>query len=306
MQRPTKSLEPVIKWSGSKRKIAPILSYLLPDADQYFEPFVGSGAMLPFRPSNSGTAGDIIPELIDLWMVIRDKPDLTAKEYELRWKRLQDEGHTAYYEIRDSFNTTRNAYDLLFLSRTCVNGLIRFNRNGDFNNSLHHTRPGIAPERLSKIIHQWSYYIQQVTFTVGDYRQILKNAKPGDLVFLDPPYQGTKGRYIPTVFDFEAFYVELERLTDAGISWVLTFDGTAGERRYQSAIPSHLYSVQLGLPTGNSPFTKLMNTSLDAVVESVYLNFEPPPEALSQAINFRQKKLSPWSKQQMQQGRLFN
>lgn len=306
MQRPTKNLEPVIKWSGSKGKIAPILSYLLPDTDRYFEPFVGSGAMLPFRPSSVGIAGDVIPELIQLWIVIRDRPELTAKEYELRWKRLQNEGHTAYYEIRDSFNTTRNPHDFLFLSRTCVNGLIRFNKNGDFNNSLHHTRPGISPERLSKLICQWSYYIQNITFVVGDYRQTLENAQAGDLAFLDPPYNGTKGRYIPTDFDFEEFYIELGRLNRMEVKWVLTFDGIAGERTYEVTIPPHLYNVQLGLPTGNSPFTKLMKTSLDSVVESVYLNFEPPPEALSQVINFGQKKLSRRSNHKVQQGRLFN
>lgn len=262
--------------------------------------------MLPFRPSSVGIAGDVIPELIQLWIVIRDRPELTAKEYELRWKRLQNEGHTAYYEIRDSFNTTRNPHDFLFLSRTCVNGLIRFNKNGDFNNSLHHTRPGIAPERLSKLIYQWNYYIQDITFVVGDYRQTLETAKAGDLAFLDPPYNGTKGRYIPIDFDFEEFYIELERLNHIGVRWVLTFDGVAGIRAYEATIPPHLYNVQLGLPTGNSPFTKLMKTSLDSVVESVYLNFEPPPKTLSQIMNFGQKKLSRRSNQNMQQSRLFN
>jgi DNA adenine methylase len=230
-------------------------------------------------------AGDVIPELIHLWEAIRDKPELTAKEYEIRWKCLQNEGHSAYYEIRDSFNATRNPHDLLFLSRTCVNGLIRFNKYGDFNNSLHHTRPGIAPERLSKLIHQWSYYIQNVAFVVGDYRQTLENAQIGDLAFLGPPYNGTKGRYVPTDFNFEEFYVELERLNHLGVRWILTFDGVAGKRAYESTIPAQLYKVQLGLPTGNSPFTKLMKTSLDSVVESVYLNFEPSPETLSHLMS---------------------
>lgn len=306
MQQPTKSLNPVIKWSGSKRKIAPILSYLLPAANRYFEPFVGSGAMLPFRPSKVGVAGDVISELIHLWEVIREEPDLTAREYKIRWQRLQDEGHTAYYEIRDSFNETRNPHDFLFLSRTCVNGLIRFNKDGNFNNSLHHTRPGISPNRLSKLIRQWSYYIQNVTFVIGDYRQTLQTAQAGDLTFLDPPYNGTKGRYIPTDFHLKEFYIELERLNDIGVRWILTFDGTAGERAYESTIPSCLYKVQLGLPTGNSPFTKLMKTSLDPVVESVYLNFEPPPEVFNQALNFSQKKVSRRSNLNVQPGRLFN
>lgn len=128
MQRCVQSLDPVIKWSGSKRKIAPILSCFLPEAKRYLEPFVGSGAMLPFRPSEVGMAGDVIPELIQLWIAIRDEPELTIQEYSLRWQQLQNEGHIAYYKIRDSFNSTRNPYDFLFLSRTCVNGLIRFNK----------------------------------------------------------------------------------------------------------------------------------------------------------------------------------
>src|ERR1043165_197304 len=139
--------EPVIKWSGSKRSVAAQLRHLLPRAYRYFEPFVGGGAMLPFRPSKDAVAGDVIDELISLWICVRDKPDKTAAEYEKRWQRLQNCGHTAYYAIRDDFNRTRNPHDFLFLTRTCVNGLIRFNGDGDFNNSLHHTRPGIAPQR---------------------------------------------------------------------------------------------------------------------------------------------------------------
>lgn len=262
--------------------------------------------MLPFRPSQAGIAGDIIPELIHLWIAIRDEPELITKEYTLRWKRLQNEGHKAYYEIRDAFNTTRNPHDFLFLSRTCVNGLIRFNKNGNFNNSLHHTRPGIEPERLSKLVFQWSRFTQEVTFLVADYHQTLKNAKLGDLVFLDPPYHGTKGRYIPTSFDFQKFYLELERLNHIGVKWVLTFDGKAGERAYQVTVPTNLYKTVLGLPTGNSPFTKLMKISLDTVIESVYLNFEPPSETLSQIMNFGQKKVGHWSDHNMQQSRLFN
>ena len=262
--------------------------------------------MLPFRPTQHGIAGDVIPELISLWNVIRDEPELTSKKYEVRWLRLQNEGHTAYYDIRDSFNTTRNPHDFLFLSRTCVNGLIRFNKNGDFNNSLHHTRPGIAPKRLSKLLNEWSFYIKQVEFLTSDYRDTLQGAKKDDLVFLDPPYLGTKGRYIPTEFKFNEFYEELERLNNIGIKWILTFDGTAGKRTYDITIPDGLYKIQLGIPTGNSPFTKLMKTSLDSVVESVYLNFEPPPKALRQVTNFRHQKLSRRPSPDMQQGRLFN
>jgi len=306
MLRRSTSFEPVIKWSGSKRKIAPLLATLLPDAECYYEPFVGGGAMLPFRPSRTAVAGDIVVELINLWNAIRETPELTADEYEMRWNRLQSEGHTAYYAVRDSFNVTRNPHDFLFLSRTCVNGLIRFNKKGEFNNSLHHTRPGIAPARLRKVIHQWSRIIQGVEFIAADYRQTLVSASVNDLVFLDPPYGGTKGRYLPADFSLDEFYDELQRLNAIGARWVLTFDGRAGNRSYTTSIPSALYKARLALPTGNSPFTKLMKKGIDAVLESVYLNFEPPTKVLNQLVKFGEQKLRRSAHLDVQQGRLFD
>lgn len=306
MLRQRKPFRPVIKWSGSKRPIASILASLFPDTGRYFEPFVGGGAMLPFRTGRSAVAGDIIAELIELWKAIRDKPELTADEYERRWKRLQCEGHGAYYAIRDSFNSTRNPHDLLFLTRTCVNGLIRFNSSLEFNNSFHLTRPGIAPARLRKIIHQWSFAIQNVEFVAGDYRETLASVRANDLVFLDPPYEGTKGRYIPLEFNFEEFFDELEKLNNVGAKWVLTLDGTAGTRSYVTNIPPALYRERFVLPTGNSPFTKLMKTGIDAVKESVYLNFSPPSQLLNQVMNFRQQPSASHASLDVQQGRLFD
>lgn len=288
-----KELPPVVKWSGSKKKIAPLIKKLFPPASHYYEPFVGSGALLPYRPCPTGVAGDVIVELIDLWNVIKQDPEVVSKEYECRWKQRQQEGHTAYYKVRDDFNRTRNPHDLLFLSRTCVNGLIRFNKDGDFNNSLHHTRPGIAPDTLKKIIFEWSYNIQGIEFLAADYRETLQTVSSGDLVFLDPPYAGTKGRYMPEAFGLDCFYLELERLNRVGAKWILTFDGRAGQRTYDNTpVPRDLYSHQIEMQTGNSPFTKLMNTSLDAVVESVYLNFEPVSKTLSKASDFVQQELS--------------
>jgi DNA adenine methylase len=279
--------QPVIKWSGSKRSVAQFLSKLWPTVSPsacYYEPFVGGGSMLPVRPIARGKAGDSIKELIDLWTEIRDHPNEVVKHYSQLWHQRQSEGHTVFYRIRERFNKNKNPLDLFFLSRTCVNGLIRFNTKGEFNNSLHHTRPGIHPDRLSEIVQSWSKVLSGVEFLAGDYRLTLSSVKKGDLVFLDPPYVGTKGRYHPGAFDFEAFYQELQRLNSIGVNWILTLDGKAGARVYKDQMPASLYSICLAIPTGNSPFTRLMNTSLDGVVESVYFNFDPPIEALSSPL----------------------
>jgi len=275
-----KPLDPVIKWPGSKRSIASTLASFLSVTERSFEPFVGGGALLPFYRSKRVFAGDTIPELIQLWKAIQETPSNVAKGYERLWNLRQVNGHTAYYEAREHFNTTRDPIYLLFLSRTCVNGLIRFNQNGDFNNSLHHTRPGIHPTRLSEVIFSWSDSIKNTHFQAVDYRETLANVQKRDFVFLDPPYAGTHGRYMPQVFDFAEFYKELERLNSLGAQWMLTLDGTAGTRTYHSNVPADLYQVRLQLKTGNSPFTRLDGNSLDEVHESVYLNFQPSGKTL--------------------------
>ncbi len=286
MKKPVSTLKPVIKWSGSKRKVANQLSYLIPDGNTYFEPFVGGGSMLPFRKIKQGIANDIIPELVELWIAIKNKPEKTAYEYNIRWERLQKEGHQVYYEIRDKFNNTKNCFDFLFLTRTCVNGLIRYNSKGEFNNSFHLTRPGINPKTLKKIILNWNYYLKHVEFHNLDYTEVLANVKKNDFVFLDPPYGGNKDRYTKKAFDLNIFFKELERLNTIGAKWVLTFDGNAGKRKYNYELPRALYQHKTFIKTGNSPFTKMMKTTVDAVYESVYLNFQPSNKLL---LNFDQQ-----------------
>ncbi len=278
MIKPKNILEPVIKWSGSKRLVAPELSRFIINQKRYIEPFIGGGSMLPFRQISNAVASDIIPELINLWNQIKANPEKVADEYNKRWDRLQNEGHIVFYEVRDNFNKTKNEFDFLFLTRTCVNGLIRYNSNGEFNNSMHKNRPGVNPKSFKNIIFKWSYYIKDVEFRNCDYRETLADADKNDFVFLDPPYGGTKDRYTKTEFNLDQFYCELERLNSVGAKWILTFDGTAGTREYDYQLPQEIYKHKTEIKTGNSPFTKSMKTSIDAVYESVYFNFQTSAE----------------------------
>ncbi|MDR2407767.1 MAG: Dam family site-specific DNA-(adenine-N6)-methyltransferase, partial [Bacteroidales bacterium] len=243
--------------------------------DTYYEPFVGGGAMMPFARTNKGVASDIIPELIELWNAIKVNPQLVANEYQNRWDDLQEKGQEVYYLVRDRFNQTKNCFDFLFLTRTCVNGLIRYNNQGEFNNSFHLSRPGINPATLRSQVLLWSKCIRKFNFHNVDYRECLLGVKADDFVFLDPPYGGTKDRYTRTEFDLNSFYAELERLNSVGAKWLLTFDGTAGEREYSYAPPSDIFKYKFFINTGNSAFTKVMDSKKDVIQESVYMNFNP-------------------------------
>ncbi|MBF0490876.1 MAG: Dam family site-specific DNA-(adenine-N6)-methyltransferase [Candidatus Omnitrophica bacterium] len=286
---------PVIKWSGSKRHVAQVLSKLVPNANRYFEPFVGGGAMLPFRKITNGVASDIIPELIALWEAIKTNPEQTAYEYQIRWERLQTEGYQVYYEVRNNFNKTKNAFDFLFLTRTCVNGLIRYNEKGEFNNSFHLTRPGIKPKTLTNLILKWSGYLKDIIFLNIDYRETLEAVTRNDFVFLDPPYGGTKDRYTRSDFDLYTFYKQLDMLNTIGAKWLLTFDGFAGNREYSYEVPKEIYQHKIFIKTGNSPFTKMMKTTVDAVYESVYFNFDPSTGLPTQVSCQNDQKLALFS-----------
>ncbi|WP_118796359.1 Dam family site-specific DNA-(adenine-N6)-methyltransferase [Haemophilus haemolyticus] len=265
--------KPVIKWSGSKRSQSSKIKEFLPNKfNRYYEPFIGGGSMLYAINPIDAICGDICVPLIDLWNEIKNNPVELSEAYRLRWTRLQIEGYQTYYEIRDDFNKNRSPEDLLFLSRTCVNGLIRFNTNGDFNNSLHHTRPGIAPDSLEKIILDWSKSIQGTEFIATDYIVTTEMAKKGDLIYLDPPYFHTKGRYYGTI-DFEAFLTNLERLNSKGIKYMLSFDGIRGEDDFTVELPKELYKRHELIPSGNSSFKKVMDKESIQVSESLYLNW---------------------------------
>lgn len=267
------AMQPVIKWSGSKRSQADKIKSFLPDSfNTYFEPFVGGGSMLYTINPEKAVCGDICQPLIDLWNTIKNNPEELAEAYKIRWTRLQEEGYQTYYEIRDNFNRDHLPEDLLFLSRTCVNGLIRFNANGEFNNSLHHTRPGISPDRLSKIINDWSQHIQCATFIAQDYVATSESAQSGDLIYLDPPYFHTKGRYYGTI-DFEAFLNYLESLNSRGIKYMLSFDGKRGDDDFTVELPKELYKRHEFIPSGNSSFKKVMDKERLQVFESLYLNW---------------------------------
>lgn len=265
--------KPVIKWSGSKRSQSETIKSYLPDTfETYYEPFIGGGSMLYAVQPSKAICGDICIPLIDLWNEIKYNPEKLAEGYKVRWTRLQEEGYQTYYEIRDRFNQEHCPEDLLFLSRTCVNGLIRFNSNGEFNNSLHHTRPGIAPERLNAIILDWSNHIQCADFMAKEYSETTSDAKKGDLIYLDPPYFHTKGRYYGTI-DFERFLSYLDDLNQRGIKYMLSFDGIRGEDDFTVDLPKELYKRHEFIPSGNASFKKVMDKESMQVFESLYLNW---------------------------------
>lgn len=223
------SVKPILKWVGGKTQLIPEILKRLPRSfNQYIEPFFGGGALFfHLQPKNSIIA-DINPELINLYKTVRDKPDELIK---ILKNYRNDE--VFFYEIRswnrDELDDVDQASRTIFLNKTCFNGLYRVNKKGQFNTPFgRYKNPNIVNE---KGIYDASKSLQKAVLVNKSYEQVLElYAKPGDFIFLDPPYLPI-GKYEDFKrYTKEGFYEEdhidlaenLKKYTDRGCYVILT------------------------------------------------------------------------------------
>lgn len=292
----------LLKWTGSKRSQAASIAALIPPHKRYLEPFLGGGAVLYYAAGEGTVAGDSYGPLIELWQLVQANPDRVIADYRRQWTLLQQEldslgedwnsaaaparprtgtSKTAepallpqyYYRVRERFNRAPNPLDLNFLLRTCVNGIVRFNAAGRFNNSFHLSRRGMQPDRFANTVAAWVPRLQGVRFVCQDYEVTVADARRGDFVYFDPPYAGNHQRYTQNL-DCERLFAVLDALNRREVRWALSFDGRRGNRDLTYAVPKSLYRRQVYLDSGNSAVHKVLNGPVEKVQESLYLNFD--------------------------------
>ena len=207
-----------IPYQGSKRNLAAIiLSYFPAHTTRLIEPFAGSAALSLAAASqqrfNQFLLNDINAPLIHLWDMIIHQPDVLADQYEYLWKTQIGVERQYYDDVRGLFNKTHRPDYFLYLLARCVKASIRYNANGEFNQSPDNRRKGRQPAAMRHDIHQSSRLLRGSTILMsGDYREALEAATAGDIVYMDPPYQGVytnrDPRYIEGV-KFDDFVLTL-------------------------------------------------------------------------------------------------
>ena len=191
---PPRIAEPVLKWAGGKRRLVEqYASHFKGRFGDYHEPFFGGGAVyfwlrgLGRLEGKSCRLTDINPQLVNFYSVLRTRsPELFA--YLRTHQEKHDESY--YYKVRGQhpgeLDEVAQAARLLYLNRTCFNGLYRENSRGQFNVPMgRYANPRIfRPEGLAAA----SAALQGATITCDHYSQVAEHAQPGDLVYFDPPY----------------------------------------------------------------------------------------------------------------------
>jgi DNA adenine methylase len=195
--------KPFLKWAGGKGELVPIFDrcgLLPPQFSDYYEPFLGGGAMFFYLWKNGRITGDahlndVNRDIVDSYnIIIENLPEL-IEELEVLKMRKDEE---SFYEFRDEFNVLKNGDKwtpekkirktalLLYLNKTCFNGLYRENSKSGFNVPYgKYANPKILDLRNLKKV---SISLKDAIVTSGDYSEACDRVKEGDFVYFDPPY----------------------------------------------------------------------------------------------------------------------
>lgn len=188
-----KSVAPVVKWVGGKRQLLSEIIPLLPERTGcYCEPFLGGGAVLFALRPETAIVNDINPELMTVYTVIRDSVD----ELIASLKKHQNSSEH-FYAVRDA-DRNREAYlamsdverasRLIYLNKTCFNGLFRVNSAGEFNSPFgHYKNPNIVNEPVLRAVSEY-FNAAGISFYSEDFEKTLERVPDGGFVYLDPPY----------------------------------------------------------------------------------------------------------------------
>lgn len=276
--------QPIIKWVGSKRiQSEEIISYFPDYISTYYEPFCGGCSVLfqllksKNHQVNRYVCSDINGDLIDLWNTIKRDSDGLFDEYTRMWSEMRGmedrQDMRRYFEmVREEFNQTRSPYCYFFLMRTCTNGIPRYNRYGEFNNSFHITRDGIKPKRLKKVIDYWSRELNKnnVIFKRCDYRMMLEAMDLDDFAYLDPPYEMTRstGKYFGKI-DYYDLFDRIRVLADRGIHFGLSFD----PKDETLMVPEDCYENMVNIATRPGGYRRtLLKMDNKDKYENLYIN----------------------------------
>lgn len=282
-------------YQGSKRNIAlQILPYIPSDTFRVIEPFCGTGA-ISIACAVNGIAkefvlNDLNKPLISLWKEILNNPEKLSHEYSNLWVAQQKNSKEFFIEIREQFNQTQLPHHFLYLLARIVKGAVRYNNNGQFNQSADNRRLGMRPELMAKNIFAVSNLMKNKTTLFSmDFSEIIDKSNDSDVIYLDPPYQGTSGkrdsRYLEGL-SFDDFVDVLRDMNRKDKKFIISYDGKTGNKVHGKKLPSILNLKHLYINAGKSTQDAFHGRE-SITLESLYIS-----ESLQEKLASQYKRIT--------------
>jgi len=247
----------LLKWIGNKQKFAnEIIGYFPEKFGIYHEPFLGSGAVLAHLAPKRAVASDIFKPLMDIWQQLHKDTEQLIKWYEQRYTMVEKIGKVAAYEkIKADYNASPNAADLLFLSRTCYGGIVRFRKADGYMSTPCGPHQPMPPENFAQRARIWAARTRNTTFLHADFAETMQRAKKGDICYLDPPYADSQTiLYGAQSFSLPRLLSAIEDCKRRGVCVALSLDGTkkSGSRKIDLPLPEGLFEREVFIQLGRS------------------------------------------------------
>ena len=252
----------LLKWVGNKQRFASeIIDNFPVTFGKYIEPFLGSGAVLASLAPKKGYGSDSFSPLMEIWSTLKSKPNTLKNWYSERWNTMMNDDKVEMYEsIKASYNSHPNGADLLFLSRACYGGIVRFRKADGYMSTPCGPHRPISPSSFSKRVDEWHVRVQGTSFLNVEYEEAMSFAKPGDLIYCDPPYSDSQAiLYGAHGFDLEHLLDIIDYRKNQGVYIVLSIDCTkhSGKKKVKLPIPDGLFKREISIDVGRSMLKRL-------------------------------------------------
>ena len=264
---------PLLKWVGSKQRFAhTIISHFPEQIGTYYEPFIGSGAVLGTLAPKVAVGSDSFEPLMEIWQTLRIDPQTLKRWYKRRWNAMASGNKVEEYErVKASYNASPNGADLLFLSRSCYGGIVRFRQADGHMSTPCGIHNPISPNSFAVRVDEWHERTSGVSFQMMDYEQAMDMAVAGDMIYCDPPYSYSQSiLYGSQSFSLSRLFRVIENCKARGVYVALSIDGTkkSGQFICDIPIPDGLFTREIFIETGRSMLKRfqMKGRSLDGEV----------------------------------------
>ena len=247
----------LLKWIGNKQRFAhEIASYFPSEYGTYYEPFLGSGAVLATIAPHQAIASDAFAPLIEIWQTLKQSPKVLKQWYADRWAIFKAGNKVEGFErIKASYNQHPNGADLLFLCRSCYGGVVRFRQRDGHCSTPCGIHDPISPQSFALRVDEWHRRTNGTNFICSDYAQMMSEAKAGDLIYCDPPYTHSQTiLYGAQSFDLRQLFATIARCKARGVYVAVSIDGTkrTGREVCKLEIPPSLFEREIFVNCGRS------------------------------------------------------
>jgi DNA adenine methylase len=247
----------LLKWVGNKQKFAGEIAKCFPvKYGTFYEPFLGSGAVMATMAPEKGVGSDVFRPLVEIWQKLKEDPRELVSWYAERRNRLESEDKVKVYEsVKASFNSKHNAADFLFLTRSCYGGIVRFRKSDGYMSTPCGVHTPIPVQTFKKRVEEWKSRMKNVNFVNSDYKEVFHMAKRGDLIYCDPPYSHSQSiLYGAQEFRLEELFDSIELAKSKGVLVALSIDGNKKSGNYlcDLPIPNGLFEKELFISVGRS------------------------------------------------------